>query len=163
MLAPFRCVPFHPSSTPGGTRPRVYPNAPFHLVLRRGRPPICSPFGGARWLQGVGALAGERAGLRCGTHLPSGHKVIFSSLVDPRCSTHPTADSAFPITGLTLPNADMLRVVADLVRFEARVVALIWRLRPSWLASTSLGQLLTVDFGTPNYEFTVNICTYSIF
>jgi hypothetical protein len=25
------------------------------------------------------------------------------------------------------------------------------------------GVLLTVDFGTPSYEFTINICTYLIF
>jgi hypothetical protein len=27
----------------------------------------------------------------------------------------------------------------------------------------SMGEMLTVDFGTPSYEFTVNICTYLIF
>jgi hypothetical protein len=27
----------------------------------------------------------------------------------------------------------------------------------------SMGEMLTVDFGTPSYEFTVNICMYLIF
>jgi hypothetical protein len=27
----------------------------------------------------------------------------------------------------------------------------------------SMGEMLTVNFGTPSYEFTVNICTYLIF
>jgi hypothetical protein len=27
----------------------------------------------------------------------------------------------------------------------------------------SMGEMLTDDFGTPSYEFTVNICTYLIF
>jgi hypothetical protein len=27
----------------------------------------------------------------------------------------------------------------------------------------SMGEMLTVDFGTPSYEFTINICTYLIF
>jgi hypothetical protein len=26
----------------------------------------------------------------------------------------------------------------------------------------SMGEMLTVDFGTPSYKFTVNICTYLI-
>jgi hypothetical protein len=30
-------------------------------------------------------------------------------------------------------------------------------------ANTLLNTLLTVDFGTPSYKFTVNICTYLIF
>jgi hypothetical protein len=27
----------------------------------------------------------------------------------------------------------------------------------------SMGEMLTVDFGTPSYEFTANICMYLIF
>jgi hypothetical protein len=37
------------------------------------------------------------------------------------------------------------------------------RLKCSRLARGESMKLLTVDFGTPSYEFTVNICTYLIF
>jgi hypothetical protein len=32
-----------------------------------------------------------------------------------------------------------------------------------WSKSDGGGAMLTVDFGTPSYKFTVNICTYLIF
>jgi hypothetical protein len=31
------------------------------------------------------------------------------------------------------------------------------------IMSVGIASLLTVDFGTPSYKFTVNICTYLIF
>jgi hypothetical protein len=31
------------------------------------------------------------------------------------------------------------------------------------ILADEIGWLLTVNFGTPSYEFTVNICTYFIF
>jgi hypothetical protein len=38
-----------------------------------------------------------------------------------------------------------------------------WKLKLEDEQGLSMGEMLTVDFGTPSYEFTVNIFTYLIF